>query len=190
MSKLKAVIIPGNENTDISENWFPYVKKELQKHGFSVSARNMPDPKLARKKFWLPFIINELKADKNTVAIGHSSGAVAILRLLETNKLLGAVIVGACYTDLGDEMEKKSGYYDDPWRWKKIKENTGWIVQFASQGDPYIPITEPRYIHEKLNCEYHEYTDQGHFDADVGKKEFPELVEVILRKTKKSKNQF
>ena len=28
---MKAMIIPGNGNTDINENWFPYVKNALEK---------------------------------------------------------------------------------------------------------------------------------------------------------------
>lgn len=53
---MKAIIIPGNGNTDITENWFQNVKNELQKLGLDVIAENMPDPDLARKEYWLPFI--------------------------------------------------------------------------------------------------------------------------------------
>lgn len=179
----KVIIIPGNGNTDISENWFPYVKNKLEKANILVLVMNMPDPELARKEIWLPFIEKELKADENTIAIGHSSGAVAIMRFLETHKLLGAILVGACYTDLGEESERVSGYYDTPWKWDTIKQNAKWIVQYASQNDPYIPISESRVVHEKLNSEYYEYVNQGHFGSDVRKKEFPEIVEVILRKS-------
>ena len=179
---MKIILLPGNGNSDVNDIWFPYVKNSLEKHKLEVLAKNMPDPEFARKTIWLPFIENELKADQDTVAIGHSSGAVAIMRYLETHKLLGAILVGACYTDLGYESEKVSGYYDDPWQWETIKQNAQWIVQFASQDDPYIGIEEPRFIHEKLNSEFHEYTDQGHFGDDIHKTEFPELVETIVRK--------
>ncbi len=182
MKEIKAMIIPGNGNTDISENWFPYVKKNLEALGMRVIAKNMPDPDLARQSFWVPFIEKELKGYQNSILIGHSSGAVAILRYLENHKTLGAIIVGACHTDLGDEKEKKSGYFDDEWHWDKIKENAKWIVQFASTNDPYIPIEEARYIRDRINSEYHEYTDQGHFGSDVNKIEFPEIVEIIKKK--------
>ena len=52
---------------------------------------------------------------------------------------------------------------------------------FASQDDPYIPISEPRLIKEKVDAEYHEYKDEGHFGADESKKEFPELVFVVKK---------
>ena len=179
---MKIILIPGNGNTDINDIWFPYVKHSLELKGFEVIARNMPDPELAHKDIWLPFIRNELCADGNTIAIGHSSGAVALMRYLENTKLLGVILIGACYTDLGYVSERESGYYELPWEWNTIKENAEWIIQYASQDDPYIPITEPRYIHDRLNSEYHEYTDQGHFGEDINKTEFPELVNDILRK--------
>ena len=57
---MKAIIIPGNGNTDITANWFQNVKNELEKLGLDVIAENMPDPDLARKKYWLPFIKEKL----------------------------------------------------------------------------------------------------------------------------------
>lgn len=178
------MIVPGNGNIDVSENWFPYLKKELEKLGFEVIAKNMPDPDLARKEYWLPFIEQQLNGDDNAILIGHSSGATAILRFLETHKAAGAVIVAPSYTDLGIEEEQKSGYFDEPWRWDDIKNNTKWIVQFASLNDPYIPIEEARHIRDMLGTEYHEFKDQGHMGADVNKREFPEIVTAIREKTK------
>lgn len=177
---MKAMIIPGNGNTDITENWFQNVKKGLEKLGLDVVAENMPDPDLARKKYWLPFIKEKLSSE-DAILIGHSSGAVAILRYLEENKCKLAVLVGVCYTDLGDEKERKSGYYDTPWRWDKIKNNAEKIVIFASRNDPYIPISEPLFIKEKLDAEYHEYGDEGHFGTDVNKTEFPEIITVVKK---------
>src|SRR5205085_912422 len=128
-----------------------------------------------RKEYWLPFIEQKMESE-DCILIGHSSGAVAILRYLETHKVGGAVIVAACYTDLGDEKEKASGYYSEAWHWDKIRKNAGWIVQFASTSDPFIPIAEPRFIHEKIHSEYHEM-DCGHFGPPAEMKEFPELID-------------
>lgn len=178
---MKAMIIPGNGNTDISENWFPYVKTELEKLGIEVIAENMPDPDLARKEYWFPFIEGKIGEDEDVILIGHSSGAVAIMRYLEDHKAKMAVLVGVCYTDLGSEHEELSGYYDSPWRWDKIKKNCPNIIQFASRTDPYIPLEEARFIADNLNTEYHEYPNLGHFGSDVQKTEFSEIVDVIRR---------
>lgn len=178
-----ALILPGNGGCGIQTQWYPHVKDELEKRGIQVIAENMPDADLARKEYWLPFIEQKTKGQSNVILIGHSSGAVAILRYLETHRVLGAVLVAACHTDLGNEHEKASHYFDEPWQWEKIHKNAQWIIQFASKNDPYIPIEEARFIHEKLQTDYHEYADQGHFSQDTaGKTTFPELIEAVQRK--------
>ena len=111
----------------------------------------------------------------------YALGVIVVMRLAEKHKIMGSVLVGACYTDLGDAKEKASGYFDRPWDWDAIKNNQEWIVLFASQDDPWIPIKEARYIHNHLNCEYHEYKDQGHFGGNYFKESFPELLTTILR---------
>lgn len=181
---MKVIIIPGNGNTDISENWFPYVKEKLEKLGLKVIAENMPDPDLARKEFWLPFMEEKIEGEE-AILVGHSSGAVAALKYMEKHTVLGAILVGVCHTDLGSEHEKAGGYFDNNWQWDKIKKNSKWIIQFASTDDPYIPIDEARFVRDKLNTEYHEYNDEGHFGADTGKKEFPEIVDEIKKKLNK-----
>lgn len=111
-----------------------------KKLGIEVVLRNMPDPMVARERIWIPFIENEIGVDENTIVVGHSSGAVAAMRLCEKNQLYGAILVSACYTDLGCDNEKASGYYSREWQWEKIMMNTGFIVQFHSDNDPFIPL--------------------------------------------------
>ncbi|SRR5258708_39492964 len=177
----KAIFIPGNSGGTPRDSWFPYVKGELEKINIIVIAKDFPDNDLARAQYWLPFI-KELGADENTILIGHSSGAVAAMRFAEENKILGSVLVSACYTDLGDEKERESNYYNKPWKWEKIKKNQKWIIQYASTDDPWIPIKEARFIRNKLNSEYFEYADQGHFGYPTEKKKFPEIITEIKKK--------
>ena len=174
--KPKIIFIHGNGGGTGQDNWFPWCVKEFRKLGFTVEAPDFPDSKLARAKYWLPYLQHDLKVDDNTILIGHSSGAVASMRYAEKHKILGSVLVGACYTDLGYESEKLSGYYNSPWNWKSIINNQQWIVQYASTDDPYISIDEARHIHDKLHTKYYEFNNQGHFGEDTGKIDFPELI--------------
>lgn len=161
----------------------PYIKHELEAFGIKVLAPQFPDQGLARAQFWMPFL-EQLGVDENTIIIGHSTGAIAAMRIAETHKLLGSVLVGAYASDLGLETEKQSGYFDNPWRWQPIKDNQQWIVQFASTDDPWIPASESRLVHQNLATEYYESTDQGHFGGDYYKPEFPELLAVLKKKLK------
>jgi len=182
LSKIKVIFIHGNGGCSPDDNWFPYLKEELEKLGVPVVAHQFPDAYLARASYWLPFLKNELKADEHSIIVGHSSGALAAMRFAETNKLLGSILIATMHTDLGIKSEKLSGYFDTPWNWQAIKDNQQWIVQFASTDDPWIPISESRFVHGKLNSQHHEFTNQGHFGGDRYKKDFPQLVAVIKRK--------
>jgi uncharacterized protein len=141
-----------------------------------VVNRTFPDNVKARAKYWLPYL-TELGADERTIIVGHSSGAVAAMRYAETHQLLGSVLVGACYTDLGDATERVSGYYTAPWDWAAIKANQQWVLQYASPTDPYIPITEARHIAKHLGAKYFELPGRGHFQD----KTFPELAPAIIK---------
>ncbi len=174
----KIVIIHGNGGSTNQHNWIPWLKAECEKNKITVIAPTMPDNVEAKASIWLPYMHDKLHCDENTIIVGHSSGAVAAMRYAEQYKLLGSILIGACYTDLGYASERIAGYYDAPWRWKTIKNNQQWIIQFASDDDPYIPIAEPRYIQKQLDTDYYEFTDQGHFMN----KTIPDLLSIILKK--------
>lgn len=180
---VKVILIHGNGGGKGTDNWFPYLKHELEKLGVECLSPDFPDPKLARAKYWLPFL-KKLRTDENTILIGHSSGAIAAMRWAEENKILGSVLVGAYHTDLGWEEEKKSGYFNKPWNWESIRKNQDWVIIFASTDDPWIPIAEARYLKDRLGAEYYEYDNEGHFGEDKSKTEFPDLLQVLKSKLK------
>ena len=179
--KTKIIIIHGNQGGTGNDAWIPWLKNELEQRGFLVENPTMPDNHEAKQSIWLPYLKDKLGADENTIIVGWSSGAVAAMRYAEEYPILGSVLIGACYTDLGDDIEKVSGYYDKPWNWELIKSNQKWLAQFASTDDPVIPTDESRFIHEKLGTEYYEFNDKKHFGWPDPMPEFPEALEVIVR---------
>lgn len=185
----KIIFIPGYHDSgkdmlsDAHKMWYKWLKVELEKNGIKVIADDFPDSWLCRAKYWLPFIKN-LGADENTILVGHSTGALASMRFAEENKILGSVLVGSYYTDLGDPEERASGYFDSPWQWKKIRANQQWIAQFHSTDDPWIPKKEADMVHHMLSTELHEFTDKGHFGVDRPYEKFPELLDLLKEKLK------
>ncbi len=180
----KVVLVHGNGGGSGSDNWFPWLNTELEKLGVACEAPDMPDPVEAKASVWLPYIENQLHADEHTILVGHSSGAIAAMRYAETHRIGGSVLVGTYYTDLGYEDEKAAGYFDEPWQWEAIKANQPWVIIFASPDDPYIDISEPQLIRDKLGAEYYELPGQRHFSGTLlrRKREFPELLEALEEK--------
>ncbi len=179
---MKVIFIPGNGGGGPTDNWFPYLKGKLEKLEVEVLASEFPDNFLAREAYWIPFLKDVLHADEQSILIGHSSGAIAAMRYAEKNKILGSVLVASYYTDLGISSETKSGYFSRPWDWAAIKRNQKWVIQFASLNDPWIPIEEARFVHDKLQSEYFESIHDGHFGGDKEKLQFPELLEAVKKK--------
>ena len=176
----RAILLHGNGGCTAADTWLPFLERQLTALGLTVINQTFPDNVRARASIWLPFL-EELGADANTILIGHSSGAVAAMRYAETHRLLGSVLVGVCYTDLGDSGEAASGYYRDPWLWDRIRENQEWIAIYNSTDDPHIPIAEARHVARQLRCSYYEFNDRGHFGDS---RELPEVVQLVRRKLK------
>lgn len=181
MTKEQVVIIPGNGRGDVEHsNWYGWLKSKLLEKNIDCLLRNMPDPVLAREEIWIPFMEKQLNCDEHTVIVGHSSGAQAALRYAEKHSVLGLILVSPCVTDLDDPNEKASGYYNRPWEWEQIKQNTQWIVQFGSTDDPFIPFSEQEQVAEGTASEFHKFSDKGHFQSLA----FSDLMNILISKLK------
>lgn len=148
--KPRFIYIHGNGTTHWSDGWAAWLKTELDKLGYETFFETMPDSIIARAEYWLPFLQDHVHAGRNDVLIGWSSGAIAALRYAETHTIAGSILVSPYYTDLGDDMEKQSGYFAQPWQWAKIKDNQDKIATVWGDDDPYIPQTEFEFIARQL----------------------------------------
>lgn len=179
----KVIIIPGNGTGCIYSNFYFTLRDSLQLHNISVVAKDMPDGDTARESIWVPFI--ERMGVDGSVVVGHSSGALAGLRIAERNKLKALVLVSLALDDLGDDNEKASGYFDRPFEWKKVRENTEKVVLFASDDDPFIPLEMQREGGELLRragkeergFEYVELKGRSHFFDEQQE----EILECVLK---------
>ena len=184
MKNNRFVFIHGNQTNHWSNPWTISLKQELEKRRFEIFFETFPDSILARAQYWLPFLEKYARAGKDDVVIGWSSGAVAAMRYAETHPLNGSILIGPSYTDLGDEIEKQSGYYDTPWHWKAIKKHQEKIALFYGDDDPYISQQEFEYIASELQPEVHKIHGGKHF---IEYETFPELVAYIEKTYGKGK---
>jgi hypothetical protein len=174
--KPRFVFVHGNGAQSWEFAWTPWLKQKLDSAGYETHFQTMPDPDLARRDRWLPYLADEVAVGKNDVIIGWSSGAVAAMRYVETHKILGSILISPCYTDLGDEKEKQSGYFDDPWQWQAIKANQKKIALVFGDDDPYIPQSEFAYIAVHLGPEKIKIPGGGHF---IQRQDMHEVVQYI-----------
>lgn len=174
--KPRVIYIHGNQTSHWSSSWPKWLKPELEKLGFPTFFETFPDSIIARQEYWLPFLKDFVKAGKNDVLLGWSSGAVAAMRYAETTRIKGSILVSPSYTDLGDPLERQSGYFDTPWKWSAIKKNQKHIALFYGDDDPYIPQKQFAYIASRLHVRVTCLKGAKHF---IDRESFPELLEYI-----------
>ncbi len=176
--KPRIVFIHGNRSTHWSFAWIPYLKSELERLGYPTFFETFPDSIIARAEYWLPFLEQHVKAGEHDIIVGWSSGAVATMRYAESHKIKGSVIISPSVSDLGDELEKQSGYFDSPWNWQKIKENQSRIALVYGDNDEFIPQSEFELVKRELNPETIKIPGGRHF---IERTTFPEVVEYIQK---------
>ena len=178
-SKPRIVYIHGNGTTHWSHGWAPWFKTEVEKLGFDTFFETMPDSIIARSEYWLSFLQDPVKAGGGDVLVGWSSGAVAAMRYAETHNVFGSILISPSYTDLGDDLEKQSGYFDAPWDWEAIKKNNKHTIALISgDDDPWIPQAEFKFIAQHLDARHISVPSGQHF---IDRTEFPELLEYFKR---------
>lgn len=160
------------------------LRKRLKKRGYKVWVPDLPDADCPNTKKYLKHISLSWQFDKDSIVVGHSSGAVAIFGLLqnlpEDVVIKKAILVSAFKDNLG--WDALNGLFEEPFNWEKIKNHTKKIILFHSDNDPYVPLSHAQYLKEKLEAELIVKKGQGHFNLEVGPqyKRFPELLEKVL----------
>src|SRR5579864_5467326 len=83
--------------------WYPETKRELEEKGFQVEVPSFPETDSPKLSLWLPKLKEVVgKPDQELFLVGHSAGAITILRYLETltgGERVGGVILVAGFTD-------------------------------------------------------------------------------------------
>lgn len=167
------------------ENWFPWLKKELENIGYEVIVPKFPTPIDQTRESWLRIISKyEKKMNNETVLIGHSLGAAFILDYIEqTNKKIKAAFLVAGYHKLinneFDELNKT--FVGRKFDWNKIKQNCGKFFVIASDNDPYIPLEINKELARFVNAELKIIHNGGHLNKKAGFDMFPELLDLISK---------
>jgi len=175
-----ALILHGTSGTP-NDFWFPWLKIELEKKGYTTSVPQLPNADNPDLKVWLPFILDNFKINAETVIIGHSSGCPLILSILENTvvKIKQVVLVAGFIEPLNGELK---AILQENYDWAKIKSHAEEFVFFNSDNDPWgCDDTMGRRMFDSLGGTLIIRHD-GHFGSikyDQPYREFPLLSKLI-----------
>lgn len=170
-----------------TENWFGWLKEELEKENHKVWVPQLPDcskPNISKYNEFIFSNKNWVFTDESII-VGHSSGAVGILGLLEA--LPEQTKVGACYLvgafknnldwDALDEL------FINPFDFERIKTKASKLIFIHSDDDPYCPLEHAQYLSKMANGTLILLRGQKHFSVGTAGEEykkFPFLFDLIV----------
>jgi len=163
------------------ENWFPWLKSELEKLGCVVFVPKFPTPENQSLQNWLK-VFEDYKQylDENSIVVGHSLGPAFLLSILENldRPIKAAFFVSGFIGFLGnpefDEVNKS--FVDKRFDWQKIRRNCPKFFVFHSDDDPYVPLEKAEQLAKNLGVGVTLVKDAGHFNESAGYANFELLL--------------
>jgi predicted alpha/beta hydrolase family esterase len=191
----RAFIIHGYQGYP-GEAWQPWLKTQLEQRGYEVALPEMPHADRPTISEWTSFITGLVgRPDERTVMIGHSLGAQAVLRYLETlggtgQSIEKTILIASNFpTGMSPEAADERTGGDPvlrPWLTtgvdpKKVKKAAGECIVILSDNDPYIPFEEARASFQaSLGARIVVEPGKGHFNEDDRITELPAALAAVL----------
>lgn len=184
--KTKVVILHGTSGSP-TENWFPYIKKELESLGADVYIPQLPLRSKQNLNNWRKALRDQVpfELDENTILIGHSVGASFMLSLLNERResaLKASIFVSGFYDSLQEDeiQELVKTFVDLEFDWNLIRNNAGQIVQLHGDDDPHVPLEQAKRLSDKIKSNLVIIPKGGHLNRKSGYvDQFPELNKVL-----------
>lgn len=174
----QVIIIHGTYGSP-TENWFPWLKTELERIDYQVNVPVFPTPENQNLEAWID-VYRNLNTNSSTILIGHSLGVAFILSRLESLNLpvkavfLVSGFLGLLNNEEFDRLNKE--FVGREFNWDKIKKNANKIFLYHSNNDPYVPMEKAYELANCLGIKPTIIENAGHFNEQAGYTEFPKLL--------------
>lgn len=187
---MKNAIILHSSHNNSKGNWIPWLKKELEKRNQKIWTPDLPNAEYPDVDKWVDYIFSnkEWQFDKESVIIGHSAGATAILGLLQKLrkeiKIDKAILVAGLVklTTLPKINKIAKGLLKKPFDYKKIKNSSKNFYFIHSDNDRYqCDIKQGKIMQKKLGGKLIVRPGEDHFNLETSPKykKLPLLLEIL-----------
>lgn len=179
------LIVHGTEGSP-EINWFPWIKNALENDGHIVNVPRFPTPENQNFDSWHQVAsqyLNDSEAER-TILIGHSTGAVFVLRMAELTLIPFQAVFSVCPFNANLGFEKydalnASFTVQHHFDWKKIKRGSKKFLLYAGDNDPYVPLSRSQEMADSLNTPLHIVQNGGHLNSECGFTKFDQLLDDI-----------
>jgi predicted alpha/beta hydrolase family esterase len=179
----QALILHGTDASP-EANWFRWLEGVMKNMGCAVWLPQLPNSAAPSTKTYNSFLLSNSTFEfEGATLIGHSSGAVEILSLLQhlpESTTVGDVYLVSAFKD-NLNWDALDELFLEPYDYELIKAKARSITVIHSDNDPYVPTDHARFLAEKLNARLLLVGGQGHFNLEQSEeyRQFPLLAQII-----------
>lgn len=185
LKTMKNVIILHGTDGSPEQNWFPWLKKKLEARNYKVWVPLLPGNHTPNRRVYNDFLLSSDWEFKDSIVIGHSSGAVSVLNLLMDERcpqVEMAIMVSAWKSGVPLRYEKDNQQFVDlfppeGFNFEIIKQKADKIAFLHSDNDPYCPLGQAKYLAEQLNAPLNIVHNGDHLGSKF--KELPQLWDIL-----------
>ena len=160
-------------------NWYPWLKMELEKRGYTVFIPNLPTMQtdLPDMQQQLSHIEQTITIDSKTIVVGHSISCLLAMRLAEKysyNKMF--LVAGWDFNDLYPQHRL---FWPNPIDHEIIKRHVKEIYCLSSNNDPYMTAFAIEEMNKRFSGKFILVPGAGHFTEKDGMTRIPEMLSLL-----------
>ena len=167
------------------KNWFPWLKRELEKLGVEVSVPALPNTNSPQLGEWLPYLKKTVGApDEETYLVGHSLGCPTILRYLQSlddgQKVGGALLV-AGFAEPLVQLPELDSFTEGEWNDAKVRAGANKLTIMNSDDDPAVPYVNGEHVRDRFKAKLITVHNAGHINEKSGYTEVPFVLDELKK---------
>ena len=162
------------------ENWFPWLREELEKQGHEVVIPTFPTPENQSLESWMrAFKQHTAHLNQETLLVGHSLAPAFILHILEElhHPVEACFFVSGFTSKLGDKKMDtlNKSFLKEDFDWDKIRNNCPYFHVYHSDNDPHVLVEHAHKLADNLSVKAHIIKGAGHFNEAANYTTFEKL---------------
>lgn len=183
--KTNYMIIHGSFGSPFG-NWFPYLRKEIEKRELEVYTPDFPiGVGFQNYKNWsnlLNCYVESGLINENTIIFAHSIAPIFICKFLCEKKIKIKRLICICgfnnYLGINAEYDavNESMYFDNL---VDVKNYCDDIICYYTENDPYVTWEKEKEFADTIATKIIIIKDGGHLNAESGYEAFSQLLEFI-----------
>ena len=179
-----AVFIFHGVGGSAEENWFPWLKTELEARGQHVIAPSFPSANTPDYNAWKEHFsgYRELLTE-DSILIGHSLGAAFALRVLEDlpHAVRSCFLVAAVHGTMQNQFDPlMTTFTEGEFDWELLKTKAQEYYILHADNDPFIALPLAEELARNLDTPLTLIPSGGHLNAAAGYNEFPLLLGMLM----------